>query len=429
MRRTFSLFLAGALATCLLGGELVGRAEGDFRASNSTANVALASPQSDVFAKLGSDAIDNPTTGRVPNYLRAIAAIYPDSTQPFAHLFKTVLYGGTLPSETKAAMGYQIAVANGSPYATAHLTRILEATETGRNLLNAMQNRRTPAERERVALRYAVNLNKAVLGVSDSEFVQVRAQFNDAQIVEMTITVCFFNYFSRFAQGAGLPLETWAKEKPNALPAEASGKGYGARVTIASDAEMQMANKVLNPAPAPKGGSLGIGIANSQRAMLRVPDLADSWWGYWRALREKTKLPRTTQLHISFAVSMANGCRYCTLHQVAGLRRQGVDITKLLSMQKEDAMLSPKELSAVVFARKLTKAPGAMSAADYNALKTGLGDEQEALDALLQTCAFSFMNRFTDGLRLPSEEEAVKVYQEVYGDGSYKDYHTNRTRK
>jgi hypothetical protein len=25
------------------------------------------------------------------------------------------------------------------------------------------------------------------------------------------------------------------------------------------------------------------------------------------------------------------------------------------------------------------------------------------------------MNRFTDGLRLPSEDEAIKVYQETYG--------------
>ena len=25
------------------------------------------------------------------------------------------------------------------------------------------------------------------------------------------------------------------------------------------------------------------------------------------------------------------------------------------------------------------------------------------------------MNRFTDGLRLPSEDEAIRVYQETYG--------------
>jgi hypothetical protein len=33
---------------------------------------------------------------------------------------------------------------------------------------------------------------------------------------------------------------------------------------------------------------------------------------------------------------------------------------------------------------------------------------------------FNFMNRFTDGLRLPSEEEAIRVYQGVYGEGSYR---------
>ena len=35
---------------------------------------------------------------------------------------------------------------------------------------------------------------------------------------------------------------------------------------------------------------------------------------------------------------------------------------------------------------------------------------QGALEILLQTCNFSFMNRFTDGLHLPSEDEAIKVH-------------------
>ena len=42
------------------------------------------------------------------------------------------------------------------------------------------------------------------------------------------------------------------------------------------------------------------------------------------------------------------------------------------------------------------------------------------MDALLQPCAFNFMSRFTDGLRLPSEDEAIRVYQEVYGEGAYR---------
>ena len=55
---------------------------------------------------------------------------------------------------------------------------------------------------------------------------------------------------------------------------------------------------------------------------------------------------------------MANGCRYCTLHQVMGLRRLGVDPAKLVAMKKDDSALTPKERAAVEFARRLTKSPG-----------------------------------------------------------------------
>ena len=57
----------------------------------------------------------------------------------------------------------------------------------------------------------------------------------------------------------------------------------------------------------------------------------------------------------------------------------------------------------------------------FGELKKEFG-EQGATEVVLQTGAFAFMNRFTDGLRLPSEDEAVKTYQETYGDGAYKDW-------
>jgi hypothetical protein len=51
---------------------------------------------------------------------------------------------------------------------------------------------------------------------------------------------------------------------------------------------------------------------------------------------------------------------------------------------------------------------------DWAALSAAFPDKQ-ALSVLLQTCTFAFMNRFTDNLNLPSEEEAIHIYQEVYG--------------
>jgi alkylhydroperoxidase family enzyme len=77
-------------------------------------------------------------------------------------------------------------------------------------------------------------------------------------------------------------------------------------------------------------------------------------------------------------------------------------------------MLTPREKVAVLFARKLTDRPSGMTDADWAAVTAEFGNAG-ALEVLLQTCSFAFMNRFTDGLQLPSEDEAVKVYLETYG--------------
>jgi alkylhydroperoxidase family enzyme len=82
-------------------------------------------------------------------------------------------------------------------------------------------------------------------------------------------------------------------------------------------------------------------------------------------------------------------------------------------MRKSDESLTPRELTAVVFARKLTRDPASITDADYDKLRKEFGEEG-ALDVVLQTSTFAFMNRFTDGLHLPSEDEAVRVYREVY---------------
>jgi len=55
-----------------------------------------------------------------------------------------------------------------------------------------------------------------------------------------------------------------------------------------------------------------------------------------------------------------------------------------------------------------------MTDADRQALVTEFGP-CGALEVMLQTCAFAFMNRFTDRLQLPSEDEPIRVYQETYG--------------
>jgi AhpD family alkylhydroperoxidase len=216
-------------------------------------------------------------------------------------------------------------------------------------------------------------------------------------------------------EGMGLPVEPWvldAAAKPVPPPTRTRERSP-ARVALISDAEIEGTGEVLRASRQPAGGGLGLGMANSQRAMYRVPALAQAWRAFGAA-NGASVVGRDILLQVSFAVSMANGCRYCTIHQVVGLRRLGVDPTKLLAMEKDDASLTPREKTAVLFARKLTASPSSVTDADYATL-TRTFDQQGALEVLLQTCNFSFMNRFTDGLRLPSEDEAIRMYKEVYG--------------
>ena len=83
-------------------------------------------------------------------------------------------------------------------------------------------------------------------------------------------------------------------------------------------------------------------------------------------------------------------------------------------MAKDDAALTPREMTAVKFARRITGEPAQLTRADWDALVKEF-TPQGALEVLLQCGNFAYMNRFTDSLRLPSEDEAVNTYLETYG--------------
>ena len=351
-----------------------------------------------------------------PNYIRLLAE-HTGAAPDFARLTRAFLYSGTLPPETKMAMGYRVARALNTPYAQAHAERWLRASERGRDLLARLREGQTSqlAPAEQAALEYAEKLTREPVGITDADFARARAHYNDSQLVELTMTTCFFNYFARLCEALSLGVEDWT---PGATPATAAPeyRAPAARIGLISDEEMAATAALVAASKEPQGAmaGLGLGIANSQRAMLRAPELALAWRAYGSAVRERATIPRELQLHVSFAVSEANGCRYCTLHQVLGLRRLGVDMAKLVKMRKDDSALTPRELTAVKFARLLTTTPSAVTDADFDKLRAEFGD-RGALDVVLQTCAFNFMNRFTDTLGLPSEDEAVRTYREVYG--------------
>jgi AhpD family alkylhydroperoxidase len=354
-----------------------------------------------------------------PAFVRALGAL-PHGVEPMAALPDAVLFKGTLRPELKAAMGLRIAQVNGSPYVAAHMLRVLKGHDRGSVLRSAIEaNVLTRlSSGEQLAVRYAELLTRSVNGVTPSEFERVSGVFNDSEVVELTMTVAFFNFFTRYAEALNLPVEAWALDGTMTWPALAPRLPVKPRVALLADDEIKAAAAALaqatDPAVQQARGGWGLGMANSQRAMLRVPGIAQAWRAFGTTMRDKESVAREIKLQISFAVSTANECRYCTLHQVQGLRRLGVDPIKLQAMRKDDSVLTPRELAAVKFARKLTDRPSGVTDEDYAAIRKEFGDVG-AVEVLIQTCNFAFMNRFTDGLQLPSEDEAIKVYHETYG--------------
>lgn len=344
-----------------------------------------------------------------PNFVRALA-LTPKAAEPMEQLFDAIVYRGAIQPEVKLAMALRIAQIYDSPYLAVHANRLMLATDNGKALAATLAKTIVrPASAEEMAISYADKLTRGIHAVSDEDFRLIRTRFNDSQIVELTTTTCFFNYLVRFVEATHLPVEPWAL-----TPAAAAKSKVTlplARIGLISDEEMLAVQARLKAAPA---NNWNIGFANSMRAMYRSPAAASAWFAYGTATREYTAVDRPLKLHISFAVSMANGCRYCSLHQVLGLRREGVDINKLVAMAKDDSQLTPRERTATVFARKLTNSPAGITDEDYAAIRKEFG-EQGALEVVQQTANFAYMNRFTDGLRLPSEDEAVNVYKETYG--------------
>lgn len=95
---------------------------------NGKAFVPLAWESDAVFAKIES--LEAPGSGRVPSYLRA-AALLPNTVEPMSRLIKTFLYAGTIAPETKLGMALRIAQMNQSPYAVAHMQRLLKRRSAG----------------------------------------------------------------------------------------------------------------------------------------------------------------------------------------------------------------------------------------------------------------------------------------------------------
>jgi AhpD family alkylhydroperoxidase len=75
------------------------------------------------------------------------------------------------------------------------------------------------SDEERLVLDYAVAMSRTPLDVEDALFARLQAAFSAEQLVELTATVAWENYRSRFNHAMGIKAHGFAENGVCALPA------------------------------------------------------------------------------------------------------------------------------------------------------------------------------------------------------------------
>jgi len=111
--------------------------------------------------------------------------------------------------------------------------------------------------------------------------------------------------------------------------------------------------------------------------------------------------------------SLANRCSYSVEHHYAGLarllgdRKRAEAIYQALTTGRPETQFEGKELALLVYARKLTLEPGAMSKADIEALRSSGASDGEILEANQVAAYFNYSNRLLNGLGVTTKGDVL----------------------
>jgi uncharacterized peroxidase-related enzyme len=145
--------------------------------------------------------------GVVPNMFKTVANT-PALALGFAALLKPLLSDGALPGWYKELVATRMSVLQGSNYAvTAHSLSAKQkgATEEHITAIKADFESGPLTNAEKLGLRCADRLHHSAHEIDDVFYAQLKAVYNDQQIVELVATAAVFEFFPRFVDALRIP--------------------------------------------------------------------------------------------------------------------------------------------------------------------------------------------------------------------------------
>lgn len=388
--------------------------------------------------------------GPLPVWARAVAVRLPRTAGAMLQLDLAQRTKSPLDPALRAKMRWVVAHANRSSYGEAYALADLERAGGDAAARAALVG--DPAswpEADRDALEFARLLTVAAPTIRDDHFARLVAKYGDRQVVAMVLLAAYGNFQDRLVLGLNLPMEQGGplppvevEFKPGAFqstpvmppqPKLPTLLDSGATVVdrdpewselsydeLQSRLEGQRARAPRLPIPSweqvkqqvpPELAARPIKIVWNLFGYGYAPELALPWSVATRTMWAETKPDRVFEESLFWIQTRSIRCNYCMGHcemllEVAGLDKKAIaERTRRLASDDWSAF-PPEEQRAFAYARKLSKTPWELTAADYRALEKDLGPDK-GFATFWWLCRGLYMTRVSDGLQLPLERENV----------------------
>lgn len=156
--------------------------------------------------------------GRVPNSMRTLAhAPYPTMLLlPFIVATQREWPGTHISGRLKELVVIKTSQLNECAYCLAHNTSLGQAAGITEEQIAALSTDEYKTsdlfdERERAAILWAEHITLRTAGKRDDVYAEVREQFSEAEIIELTLVSSLFNMFNRITDGLALDIEDQAE--------------------------------------------------------------------------------------------------------------------------------------------------------------------------------------------------------------------------
>lgn len=386
----------------------------------------------------------------LPSWAKAVATQLPRTAAAMLELDLAQRTRSPLDPILRAKLRWVIAHANRCAYGEAYALADLRRAGADDAVVQRLEG--PPADwpdEDREPLEFARLLTVAAPTIPDALFERLRMRFGDQQTASMVLLAAYGNFQDRVVLGLHLPLEPngplaplevkfsedafqlapFVPDPANGLPASPAGADVvpddpeWASISyeqLQARLEQQRQRKPRLPIPTWEDVQPKLPPAMAARPTRivwnlvcagYVPELAVPWSISTRTMWAEAQADRVFEESLFWIQTRSIGCNYCMGHcemllEVAGLDRASIaDRTRRLASSDWSAFPAAEQ-RAYAYARKLSRTPWELSAADYRTLEADLGPKQ-AMATFWWLCRGLYMTRVSDGFQLPLERENV----------------------